>query len=143
MLGKVGPYFEAAVVILSLALLGEYLQARAQRRTGDAIRSLLGLSPKTANLILSDGSEREIRVEEIKVGDAMRVKPGEKIPVDGVLEEGSSYVDESMLMGEPIPVGKKRSDTVFGATTNRTGTFVFRAKNEHKRIEIPLVSSPK
>ncbi|EPG75613.1 copper-exporting ATPase [Leptospira fainei serovar Hurstbridge str. BUT 6] len=126
--GKVGLYFEAAAVILSLVLLGEYLQARAQRRTGDAIQSLLGLSPKTANLVLADGTEREIRIEEIKVGDAIRVKPGEKIPVDGVLEEGKSYVDESMLTGEPIPVEKKESDTVFGATTNQTGTFVFRAK---------------
>ncbi|TGM90163.1 copper-transporting P-type ATPase [Leptospira licerasiae] len=121
--GKVALYFEAASVILTLVILGEYLQARAQRRTGGAIQALLGLSPKTAHL-LNGNSELEIRIEEIRVGDRLRVKPGEKIPIDGKIEEGSSYVEESMLTGEPLPVKKEKGDRVFGATINQTGSFV-------------------
>ncbi|PJZ70378.1 copper-translocating P-type ATPase [Leptospira perolatii] len=124
--GKVALYFEAASVILTLVILGEFLQARAQRRTGGAIQALLGLSPKTAHLI-KDGSEKEIPIEEIRVGDRLRVKPGEKVPIDGVIEEGSSYVEESMLTGEPVPVKREIGDRVFGATINQTGSFVLRA----------------
>ncbi|MGJ4745268.1 copper-transporting P-type ATPase [Leptospira sp. SA-E8] len=124
--GKPALYFEAASVILALVILGEYLQARAQRRTGGAIQALLGLSPKTAHL-LEGNSEREIQIDEIRVGDRLRVKPGEKIPIDGKIEEGSSYVEESMLTGEPLPVKKEKGDRVFGATVNQTGSFVLRA----------------
>ncbi|GBF39273.1 copper-transporting P-type ATPase [Leptospira johnsonii] len=124
--GKAALYFEAASVILTLVILGEYLQVRAQRRTGGAIQALLGLSPKTAHL-LEGNSEREIQIEEIRVGDRLRVKPGEKIPIDGKIEEGSSYVEESMLTGEPVPVKKEKGDRVFGATVNQTGSFVLRA----------------
>lgn len=124
--GKAALYFEAASVILTLVILGEYLQVRAQRRTGGAIQALLGLSPKTAHL-LEGNSEREIQIEEIRVGDRLRVKPGEKIPIDGKIEEGSSYVEESMLTGEPLPVKKEKGDRVFGATVNQTGSFVLRA----------------
>ncbi|EMK00580.1 MULTISPECIES: copper-translocating P-type ATPase [unclassified Leptospira] len=124
--GKPALYFEAASVILTLVILGEYLQARAQRRTGGAIQALLGLSPKTAHL-LEGNSEREIQIEEIRVGDRLRVKPGEKIPIDGKIEEGSSYVEESMLTGEPLPVKKEKGDRVFGATVNQTGSFILRA----------------
>ncbi len=125
--GRIPIYFEASAVILTLVILGEYLQARAQRRTGDAIQSLLGLSPKTAHLIVND-LETEIDIDTIKIGDRLRVKPGEKIPVDGRILEGESYIDESMLTGEPIPVKKIAQDRIFGATTNQTGSFIFAAE---------------
>lgn len=120
------PYFDVAAIIIGLILLGRYLEARAKAGTGEAIRTLLGLQAKTAR-ILVDGTERDIPIGQVKVGDLIRVRPGEKVPVDGVISEGSSSVDESMVTGESIPVEKGPGATVVGATLNTTGTFVFRA----------------
>ena len=119
-------YFEAAAAIIALILLGRMLEARAKGRTGEAIRRLLGLQPKTAS-VLRDGVEIDVPVEQVLVGDRIVVRPGEKIPVDGLVEDGVSAVDESMLTGESLPVEKKAGDEVFGATINRTGSFRFRA----------------
>ncbi|MDQ3817458.1 MAG: heavy metal translocating P-type ATPase [Acidobacteriota bacterium] len=119
-------YFEAASVIIALILLGRMLESRAKGRTGDAIRRLIGLQPKTAR-VLRDNQERDVPVEEVAAGDIIVVRPGEKIPVDGVVEDGSSSVDESMLTGESLPVEKSKDDEVFGATINKTGSFKFRA----------------
>ncbi|MFZ5907457.1 MAG: heavy metal translocating P-type ATPase [Nitrospirota bacterium] len=126
--GKVGVYFEAAAVIVTLVLLGQVLELRARGQTGLAIRSLLGLAPKTARRIRSDGSEEDIPLEHVAPGDLLRIRPGEKIPVDGVVSEGSSSVDESMITGEPIPVQKQKGDRVIGATVNGTGTLVMKAE---------------
>jgi P-type Cu+ transporter len=125
--GMVPLYFEAAAVIVTLVLLGQVLELRARSQTGNAIKALLGLAPKTAQRIGSDGKEEDIAVEHIKVGDLLRVRPGEKIPVDGVVTEGRSVVDESMITGEPIPVEKEIGGKVTGATVNTTGSFVMRA----------------
>jgi len=122
--GEVGLYFEAAAVITVLVLLGQLLEARARSRTGQAIRTLLGLAAKSATRLKPDGSEEEVPVEHLKVGDRLRVRPGEKIPVDGTIEEGSSHVDESMITGEPVPVKREPGDAVTGATINQTGSFV-------------------
>ena len=119
-------YFEAASVIIALILLGRMLEARAKGRTGEAIKKLVGLQAKTARVI-RDGREVEIEIEEVVPGDIVLVRPGDKIPVDGVVTEGSSAVDESMLTGESIPVEKKVGDEIFGATINKTGAFSFRA----------------
>lgn len=125
--GMVPLYFEAAAVITALVLLGQVLELRARSQTGNAIRALLGLAPKTARKVNADGSEEDVPVEHIHVGDLLRVRPGEKIPVDGELTEGRSVVDESMITGEPIPVEKDKADSVTGATVNGTGSFVMRA----------------
>lgn len=125
--GMVPLYYEAAAVITALVLLGQVLELRARSQTGNAIRALLGLAPKTAKRIRPDGSEEDIPVEHIKVGDLLRVRPGEKIPVDGDVTEGRSVVDESMITGEPIPVEKEVGSHVTGATVNSTGSFVMRA----------------
>ena len=125
--GEVGVYFESAAVITTLVLLGQVLELRARTRTGAAIKALLGLAPKTARLV-RNGNEEDIPLEQIKPGDLLRVRPGEKVPVDGTVVEGSSSVDESMLTGEPIPVEKKKGNRVIGATVNRTGTFVMKAE---------------
>jgi Cu+-exporting ATPase len=125
--GEVGLYFEAAAVITVLVLLGQLLEAKARSRTGEAIQALISLAPKTAHLI-RDGKEVEVPVDEIKKGDSLRVRPGEKVPIDGVITEGSSNLDESMITGEPIPVSKKSGDSVIGATVNQTGSFVMRAE---------------
>jgi Cu+-exporting ATPase len=125
--GTVAVYFEAAAAITALVLLGQMLELRARARTGNAIRALLGLAPKTARLIGLDG-ERDVSLDQVKVGDRLRVRPGEKVPVDGVIEEGSSAVDESMITGEPFPVEKKTGSKVTGATVNGTGAFVLRAQ---------------
>lgn len=127
-MGKVSVYFEASSVIVTLILLGQVLELKARSQTNDAIKKLLGLSPKTARLIKADGSEIDVSLEHVKVGDRLRVRPGEKIPVDGVVLEGSSSVDESMITGESIPVLKKLSDKVIGATINGTGSLVIEAK---------------
>ncbi|MGI6420432.1 MAG: heavy metal translocating P-type ATPase [Thermoguttaceae bacterium] len=119
-------YFEAASTIIALVLLGRMLESRAKGRAGDAIRRLIGLKPKTARVLLA-GEETDIPVEEVLPGDLVIVRPGEKIPVDGTVEEGASSVDESMLTGESMPVEKRPGDEVFGATLNRTGAFRFRA----------------
>jgi P-type Cu+ transporter len=125
--GMVPLYFEAAAVITTLVLLGQVLELRARSKTGNAIRALLGLAPKTAKKILADGSEEDIPVEHIHLGDLLRVRPGEKVPVDGEITEGRSLVDESMITGEPIPVEKDQGDSVTGATVNGTGSFVMKA----------------
>ncbi len=125
--GEVGLYFEAAAVITVLVLLGQLLEAKARSRTGQAIRSLLSLAARTAHR-LRDGEEEEFPVEHLQPGDLLRVRPGEKIPLDGVITEGKSNVDESMITGEPLPVSKGQGDPVIGATVNQTGTFVMRAE---------------
>ncbi|MDB5296847.1 MAG: heavy metal translocating P-type ATPase, partial [Phycisphaerales bacterium] len=119
-------YYEAASVILALLLLGRMLEARAKGRTGDSIRRLMGLQPKTARVV-RDGDEQDVPVEEVVPGDLVVVRPGEKVPVDGRVADGASAVDESMLTGESLPVGKTAGDEVFGATINKTGSFRFRA----------------
>jgi Cu+-exporting ATPase len=125
---EVGAYFEAAAVIVTLVLLGEVMQLRALGQTGQAIRQLLALAPNTALRIEADGAEREVPLAEVQVGDRLRVRPGEKVPIDGVCLEGSSNVDESMITGEPVPVPKKPGDRVTGATINGKGTLVVRAE---------------
>ncbi|MDB5333421.1 MAG: actP [Phycisphaerales bacterium] len=126
--GVVPVYFEAAAVITTLVLLGQVLELRARSRTGSAIRALLGLAPRTARLIHPDGSEVDVPLAAVRVGNRLRVRPGEKIPVDGVVEEGHSAVDESMVTGESIPVEKQPGDPLIGGTVNGTGGFVMRAK---------------
>src|SRR5690349_20246459 len=126
--GRVGVYFEAAAAITTLVLLGQVLELRARSRTGAAIRALLGLAPKTARLILDDGSEKDVPLEQVRPGDRLRVRPGEKIPVDGIVLEGKSSVDESMITGEPIPVEKQKGDRVTGATVNGTGSLIMGAE---------------
>jgi len=125
--GRVELYFEAAAVIVTLVLLGQVLELRARRRTGGAIRQLLSLAPPTATVI-RDGAERSIPLDEVQAGDALRVRPGEKIPVDGMIKEGRSTVDESMLTGEPLPVEKGVGDKVIGGTVNQTGSFLMTAE---------------
>ncbi len=126
--GAVPVYFEAAAVITALVLLGQVLELRARSQTGAAIRALLGLAPKTAVRIKADGGDEEIELDQVEVGDHLRVRPGEKIPVDGVVVEGSSAVDESMVTGEPMPVQKGQGDLLIGATINTTGALVIEAQ---------------
>ena len=120
-----GTYFDTAAVIITLILLGRFLEAKAKSRTSDAIKKLLGLRAKTAR-VLRDGQEVNLPIEEVKVGDLIRVRPGEKVPTDGVITEGQSSLDESMVTGESIPVEKIKGDIVIGATLNKTGSFIFR-----------------
>ncbi len=124
--GSVAVYFEAAAVIVALVLLGQVLELRARGKTGEAIRSLLKLAPSTARRVEKDGVEKDIPIENINIGDLVRVRPGEKIPVDGMIVEGSGVVDESMISGEPIPVEKDLGDQVVGATVNQAGSFIIR-----------------
>ena len=126
--GEVGVYFDAAAVITTLVLLGQVLELRARSRTSSAIKALLGLAPKTARLLRDDGSEEDIPLERVKPGDCLRVRPGEKIPVDGVVLDGTTSVDESMITGEPIPVEKVKDSRVTGGTVNGTGSFTMRAE---------------
>jgi Cu+-exporting ATPase len=125
--GHVSFYFEAAGVIIALVLLGEWLELRARGKTSAAIRRLLELAPKIAHRIADDGSEQDIALDQVVVGERLRVRPGEKIPLDGVVLEGRSNVDESMLSGEPVPVEKTHGDHVTGGTLNGTGSLVMRA----------------
>ena len=125
--GEVGLYFEAAAVITVLVLLGQVLELRARSQTSGAIRALLGLAPRTARRVRADGGEEDVALDAVQVGDRLRVRPGEKVPVDGVLVEGTSAVDESMVTGEAIPVEKTAGDRVIGGTVNGTGGFVMRA----------------
>jgi Cu+-exporting ATPase len=125
--GEAEVYFEAAAVIVALVLLGQVLELRARRRTGSAIRELLSLAPPTAR-VLRDGQEAEIAVEEVQAGDVLRVRPGDKIPVDGEIVDGTSTVDESMITGEPTPTQKRPGDNVIGGTVNQTGAFRMRAE---------------
>ena len=126
--GEVAVYFEPAAVIVVLVLLGQVLELRARSRTSTAIRGLLGLTPKTARRVESDGTEHDVPLEHVSVGDRLRVRPGERIPVDGIVLEGTTTVDESMVTGEPIPVEKVAEASVTGGTVNGTGTFVMRAE---------------
>ncbi|RIL00886.1 MAG: copper-transporting ATPase [Proteobacteria bacterium] len=126
--GRVPTYFEAAAVIVALVLLGQVLELRARSRTGAAIRALLGLAPKTARRVRDDGGEEDVPLDTVHPGDRLRVRPGEKVPVDGVVVEGTSALDESMLTGEPMPVEKGPGDRVVGATINQTGSLVMRAE---------------
>ena len=126
--GRVGVYFEAAAIIVSLTLFGQILELRARSSTSAAIKALLGLAPKTARRLRHDGGEDDVPLDEVQVGDLLRVRPGEKVAVDGVVVEGRSNIDESMLTGEPIPVEKKSGDKVIGATLNGTGSLVIRAE---------------
>jgi P-type Cu+ transporter len=127
-MGKVGVYFEPAAMIVVLVLLGQVLELRARSRTSSAIRNLLGLTPKTARRIEPDGDERDVPLSEVQVGDRLRVRPGERVPVDGVVFEGKTTVDESMVTGEPIPVEKEAGAPVTGGTVNGTGAIVMRAE---------------
>ncbi|HEY8427679.1 MAG TPA: heavy metal translocating P-type ATPase, partial [Sandaracinaceae bacterium] len=126
--GQVGVYFEAAAVIVTLVLLGQVLELRARSRTGAAIQALLGLAAKSARRVRADGSEEDVSLDAVAVGDLLRVRPGEKIPVDAVVVEGASFVDESMVTGEPMPVEKRAGDAVIGATLNGNGALLVRAE---------------
>ena len=126
--GNVPVYFEAAAVITTLVLLGQVLELKARSSTGAAIRALLGLTPKTARRLRADGSDEDVPLDQIMKGDRLRVRPGEKIPVDGIVLEGTSAIDESMVTGEPIPVEKQQGDRVIGATVNGTGSLVIQAE---------------
>ena len=128
-MGRVAVYFEAAAVIISLTLLGQILELKARSQTSAAIKSLLGLAPKTARRIAADGSESDVPLTHVHVGDLLRVRPGEKVPVDGVVVEGSSALDESMLTGEPLPVTKRVGDKLIGATMNTSGALVMRSEH--------------
>ena len=124
----VGTYYEAAAVIVTLVLLGQVLELRARSRTGAAIRALLELAPKTARRVGADGAETDVPLEHVRVGDRLRIRPGERVPVDGRVLEGESAIDESMLSGEPMPVDKRPGDRVLGATVNTTGTLIIEAE---------------
>ena len=126
--GRVGIYFESAAVIVTLVTLGDFLELRARRRTGAALQALLGLAPKTARRIAEDGSESDVPLDAVQVGDTLRVRPGEKVPVDGVVLEGESHVDEAMLSGEPMPVAKRAGDALTGGTVNQDGALTMRAR---------------
>ncbi|MFQ5684813.1 MAG: HAD-IC family P-type ATPase, partial [Candidatus Binatia bacterium] len=126
--GLVAIYFEAAAVITALVLLGQVLELRARSRTSSAIKALLGLAPKTARLLRDDGSEEDIPLEQVRPGNRLRVRPGEKVPVDGLVLEGVTSIDESMVTGEPIPVEKTEKSRVTGGTVNGTGSFVMGAE---------------
>jgi Cu+-exporting ATPase len=127
--GEVAVYFEPAAVITTLVLLGQVLELRARRETGSAIRALLGLAPKTARLVRADATEEDVPLERVRPGDCLRIRPGEKVPVDGAVLEGISSVDESTITGEPIPVEKQAGDPVTGGTVNGTGSLVMRAEH--------------
>ncbi len=127
-MGRVAVYYEATAVIISLTLLGQLLELKARSQTSAAIKSLLGLAPKTARRIRADGTEEDVPLTHVHVGDRLRIRPGEKVPVDGVVEEGISAVDESMLTGEPVPVTKRVGDKVIGATMNTNGALVMRSE---------------
>lgn len=126
--GSVGVYFEAAAAIISLTLMGQLVELKARAKTATAIKALLQLAPKTARRINQDGSESDVPLEDVQVGDRLRVRPGEKVPVDGLVEEGSSSVDESMLTGEPLPVSKHPGDKVIAATQNTSGGLIVRSE---------------
>ena len=126
--GEVATYFEAASVITVLVLLGQVLELRARSRTGAAIKALLGLAPKQARIIRSDGTEEDIPLEQVQAGEKLRIRPGEKVPVDGVVVEGTSSLDESMVTGESIPVQRQAGDKIIGATVNGTGSLIMQAE---------------
>jgi Cu+-exporting ATPase len=127
--GNVGVYYEAAAAIVTLVLLGQVMELRARSRTGAAIRALLGLAPTTARRIDANGRETDVALDQVAVGNLLRVRPGEKVPVDGIVVEGTSNIDESMVSGEPLPIAKRAGDRVTGATVNGTGSLVMRAEH--------------
>ncbi len=127
-MGRIGVYFEASAAIISLTLLGQILELKARAKTSTAIKLLLGLAPKTARRINADGTEVDIELDVVQVGDRLRIRPGEKVPVDGIVLEGGSAIDESMLTGEPIPVTKRIGDRVFGATQNGSGALIIKSE---------------
>lgn len=131
-MGAVPVYFESAAVIIALVLMGQVLELRAREKTGSAIKALLGLSPKIARLVGEDGSEKDVPIEKIQINNILRVRPGEKIPVDGIITEGKTSVDESMVTGESIPVEKTIGDPVVGATLNGTGSILMKAERVGK-----------
>ena len=126
--GVVPVYYEAAAVITVLVLLGQVLELRAREKTGSAIRALLNLAPKTARRIRGDGSDEEVPLEQVQIGDRLRVRPGDSVPVDGVVEEGRSAIDKSMVTGESMPVDKEPGTKVIGGTINGTGSLIIRAE---------------
>ncbi|MDX8466436.1 heavy metal translocating P-type ATPase [Mesorhizobium sp. VK23B] len=126
--GTVPVYFEAAAVIVALVFLGQVLELRARERTGSAIRALLDLAPKTARLIGADGSEKDVPLDSVKTGDKLRIRPGDAVPVDGIVLEGRSSIDESMITGEPLPVEKSEGDPLTGGTLNKNGSLIMRAE---------------
>ena len=126
--GAIGVYFEASAVIVTLVLLGQVMELRARSRTGAAIRALLGLAPKTARRVSEDGQEADVPLDQVQRGDRLRVRPGEKVPMDGIVIEGTSAVDESMVTGEPIPAEKQTADALIGGTINGTGSLIMRAE---------------
>src|SRR5690606_36148171 len=126
--GEIGVYFEAAAVIVTLVLLGQVMELRARGQTSAAIKGLLRLAPKTARVLRDDGSEEDIEVARVEVGMRLRVRPGERVPVDGELVEGRSSIDESMVTGEPMPVEKAEGDSATGGTVNQKGSFVLEAR---------------
>ena len=134
--GTVAVYFEAAAVITTLVLLGQVMELRARSHTNAAIKLLLGLAPNTARIVRDDGSEEDIPLEQVLPGDILRVRPGEKVPVDGVVTSGTSAVDESMVTGESIPVEKNDGDTLIGATVNGTGSLLMRAEKVGRRYAV-------
>jgi Cu+-exporting ATPase len=121
-------YFEASAVIITLVLLGQVLELRARSRTGSAIRALLGLAPKTARIVEDNGSEKDVLLDQVRLGDSLRVRPGEKVPVDGIVVDGESSIDESMVTGEPMPVEKTKGSKITGGTVNGNGSFIMRAE---------------
>jgi Cu+-exporting ATPase len=137
--GRVGVYYEAAAVIISLTLMGQILELRARSQTSAAIKALLGLAPKTARGIGEDGTEEDIPLVQVHVGDVLRVRPGEKVPVDGIVLDGESAIDESMLTGEPLPVTKRPGDKVIGATMNTSGSLVIRAEKVGARTMLSQI----
>ncbi|WP_197736662.1 heavy metal translocating P-type ATPase [Rhodanobacter sp. T12-5] len=126
--GRVAVYFESAAVIVTLVTLGDFLELRARRRTGAALKALLGLAPKIARRIAADGSESDVSLDDLHAGDVLRVRPGEKVPVDGIVLDGESHVDESMLTGEPMPVAKTKDEPLTGGTVNQDGALTMRAQ---------------
>jgi P-type Cu+ transporter len=126
--GAIAVYFEPAAVIVTLVLLGQVLELRARSQTSSALKALLGLQPRNARLVRPDGDERDVAIEEVKIGDKLRIRPGEKAPVDGVVVDGRSYVDESMVTGEPVPVEKEPGSKITGGTVNGTGSLVMQAE---------------
>src|SRR5665213_1081739 len=126
--GHVAVYFEASAVIVTLVLLGQVLELRARAQTNDAIRALLNLAPKQARILRGDGREEDIPLNRVKVGDRLRIRPGEQVPVDGVVLDGRGAIDESMITGEPMPVEKSPGDPVTGATQNTSGSLIMRAE---------------
>jgi len=135
---EVSLYIDTSATIITLILLRRFLETQARGQTSEAIKKLIGLNPKTA-LVIRDGQEKEIPIEDVQAGDLVLVRPGERVPVDGIIREGYSSIDESMVTGESIPVEKKVGDEVIGATINKTGSFKFKATKVGKDTTLPRI----